>query len=489
MKYLFIITMALVTALAFGQNVHIPDPALKRHLVDLYDNDDDGEISFTEAEAPTFMNVGGRSISDITGLEAFVNAQFIDIGSNNISDISILMNHTNVRSLDLSFNALETLPDLSGMTMLGWLNLAANNLTEQPDLRNTNVVSMNILLNELTEIDTAKLPANFTSLDFTGNPIQNFPDLSGFTEMRHLGCSSNSPTVEGDLLPSSLVTLYMPFNNTSGWQSFQHLTQLEEWRTYNCDFTGVIDLSPFTNLTLLEISSNQITGLTGIENLNLLTDLDLRFNQITELPSLANNLSLRHLSLDHNQLTALPDLSMLTLLEFLDGSYNMITELPPLPKNAALEIIIFSGNLLTSLPDLADYPLLRTVDASRNLFTDLSDIVVPESISRFDVSYNQLVVPPSVAESDNFRSIYFNWNFLTTLEGLTQSQNTIYIAHHNLLDESSCTWFSNSSNAFNHEQQGHIAYDAWSVGDVSVLDMVQPISGGYTEQAYTITCE
>lgn len=76
--------------------VTIPDNNFLNALIELgVDTNGDGIISTAEAEAITFLNVSHKSISDITGIEAFVN---LDCSSNQLTTLDI-SNNTALLSL------------------------------------------------------------------------------------------------------------------------------------------------------------------------------------------------------------------------------------------------------------------------------------------------------------------------------------------------------------------------------------------------------
>jgi len=73
----FLLTAVLISQCKKDEPIHyvtIPDSNFLHALIALgVDTDGDGKISTDEAEVLTFLNVGNSSISDITGIGAFVN--------------------------------------------------------------------------------------------------------------------------------------------------------------------------------------------------------------------------------------------------------------------------------------------------------------------------------------------------------------------------------------------------------------------------------
>ena len=69
--------LIIILALAYtshAQNIKIPSTAFKNALIEAgIDTNGDGEISYDEAEAVTYLDVSTKPITDMTGIEAFVN--------------------------------------------------------------------------------------------------------------------------------------------------------------------------------------------------------------------------------------------------------------------------------------------------------------------------------------------------------------------------------------------------------------------------------
>ena len=91
MKKLLLITTAILFAYCLSaQIVNIPDANFKAALVgnSAINTNMDTEIQVSEANAYTgVINVGGLNISDITGIEAFINLTFLECSYNQITNI------------------------------------------------------------------------------------------------------------------------------------------------------------------------------------------------------------------------------------------------------------------------------------------------------------------------------------------------------------------------------------------------------------------
>ena len=127
-----------------SQTVSIPDTAFLNALIELgVDTDSDGLISYTEAGETTSLWISEREISDLTGIEAFLNLDTLDCERNQLTTV-----------------------DLSNNTSLVFLNLFLNQL-------NTVDISMNILL-EVVHCDYNPLgqPGSVKKFSIKGSELQ-----------------------------------------------------------------------------------------------------------------------------------------------------------------------------------------------------------------------------------------------------------------------------------------------------------------------------
>ena len=131
-------------------------------------------ISNAEAEAVISLDVGGDwtnpgTISDLTGIEAFVN----------------------IGSLDCSENPLTGL-DVSNNTALTHLNCFANQLTSLDVSNNTALTNLRCLDNQLIRMDVSNNIA-LTALICAANQLTSL-DVSNNTALEHLRCGRNNLT-------------------------------------------------------------------------------------------------------------------------------------------------------------------------------------------------------------------------------------------------------------------------------------------------------
>jgi hypothetical protein len=241
--------------------VNIPDVEFWSALIaEGVDTDGDRKISKAEAEAVISLNVSGRDISDMTGIEAFVNldtlrCNFVGITSLDVSGCTALT-YLDCSGWNWWFNnsnyVLTTL-DLSNNTALTFLDCGASGLTSLDVSHNKALRYLNCGDNQLTSLDISNNTA-LAHLDCSGTNLTSL-DVSHNTALTYLDCGGNQ-----------LTSLDVSHNKA--------LTYL------NCDDN---------QLTSLDVSNN--TALTHLACGNLLTSLDV-----------SNNTNLEGLDLDGNHM-------------------------------------------------------------------------------------------------------------------------------------------------------------------------------------------
>lgn len=179
----------------FAQNVNIPDTNFKSTLLvhdPVIDTNSDGEIQVTEAEAFTGTLVfENAAISDLTGLEAFINVAQIYCSQNLFTSmpLSTIVNLTNLVAWD---NQLESL-DVSQNPHLFRIDIGGNNMASLDVTNNPELIELSIGDNTIGNLDLTHNPLlerfysingnTHTYLDFSSNPalnqliIQNLDDL------------------------------------------------------------------------------------------------------------------------------------------------------------------------------------------------------------------------------------------------------------------------------------------------------------------------
>ncbi len=244
MKKLYFLLFFAFSFLANAQIVNIPDSAFKSRLIsantsnftasinspvislatgasvssyNLIDTNGDGEIQVSEASVIKYLDVG--NISDLTGIEAFVNLEALKTGGNtlvspdfsNNNNIKYLkFTNINLTSLDFSnFSSLIYLEFFGGQLQ----NLNLSNCSSLQGIR-----ANNIGLNSLSLYNCQ----NLLEVQCQSNNLVNL-DLSTNPNLEFLFCFDNNLTTINLLGCNNLIELDC------------HLNQLQEIDINNCE--------------------------------------------------------------------------------------------------------------------------------------------------------------------------------------------------------------------------------------------------------------
>ncbi len=280
MKTLFLWMMVLTIAyVSKAQNVNIPDANFKNALISAgIDTSGDGEISYAEAEAITNLSVFGKHISDMTGIEAFINLDSLDCRVNQYTNLDVSNNTTLVKLLcgsNLGFTSL----DVTNCTALKYLNCDTSQLTSLDVSGNTALTELYCSENYgLISLDVSN-NTNLSVLSCFNVPLTSL-DVSNNTSLTYLNCSY-------DQLSSLDVS-----NNVA-------LTFL----ACSYDLISSLDVSNNTALMVLYCNSAGLTSL-DVSNNTALIFLDCQNNLFTGV-DVSNNTSLETLYCGGINLTSL----------------------------------------------------------------------------------------------------------------------------------------------------------------------------------------
>jgi len=267
----------------FSQTVTIPDANFLSALINEgVDTNNDGQISTTEAEAVTVLEIEGSydspdNITDMSGIEAFVNLTKLDCSENQISYLSISDNPLLI-DMDCSYNQITNL-DLSNNSSIIELDCTANPLlsldvSSCPDLK--------ILYCSATCSFPGCWGGNFTGLDVSKNLL--LEELScGGHQLSHMDISKNT----------ELTKLFVDFNNLTSLDASNNVKLTNLSCTRN-DLSS-LDVSSCTELVTLYSSSNQLTNI-DVSNNYKLERMSLDSNLLSKL-DISLNTSLSHLYL------------------------------------------------------------------------------------------------------------------------------------------------------------------------------------------------
>ncbi|TVR39253.1 MAG: T9SS C-terminal target domain-containing protein [Cryomorphaceae bacterium] len=367
---------------ASAQWVTIPDDNFANKLNELFPECMDGNQMDTQCADvvnATSINVNGSNITELTGIEYFVNLEVLWCSNNNLAylpELPQLLKHLNCSS-----NSLTELPALP-QSLEGLFNCSNNNLTELPELPPL-ITTLLCRHNNLYSLPT--LPPSLVELECFNNNITTLPELpSSITELK---CNDNNLVFLPEL-PQSLSILRCYNNNLSS------LPELPESLTYlRCDNNSLTSIPELPqNLWFLNCDFNNLTSLPDLPN--ALTSLACNNNNLTLLPELPP--SLTYFQCAHNNLTVIPELPQSLLLFDCGGNY--LTDLPDLPNS--LTALRCQSNELNFLPELPSTLIELLCDSNNILCLPILPVSLTSSnINYFNISNNPFTCLPNYLQA------------------------------------------------------------------------------------------
>jgi Leucine-rich repeat (LRR) protein len=268
------------------------------------------------------------------------------LAKNSVAE-ELLIRGTDAARLPKKYKAFTSLRELDLTSNIG--------LKQFPNIsRNANLKKVNLLNNQLTLTDIAKIKhETLDELNMLNNKITRVPEsIANFPSLKKL-VFSNNPITEIDPAIGQLKKLdELAFYNcklkelSKGIEELENLRQIDLY--YNQLTALSIDLSKLKKLEILYLSNNELTSLSeSIGQLSNLQELYLSHNKLNYLPKSLSNLSqLKVLRVNNNSLTSFPyEILSLKNLENLDISrtnlYGIPDELSTFDK---LQIFALTGN-------------------------------------------------------------------------------------------------------------------------------------------------
>lgn len=188
----FLIPVLFITYLQStnAQIVNIPDVNFKKALLEHFipiDINNDKEIQVIEAQSTYIVSVNRKSISDLTGIEAFTSLEELSCAENFLTTINI-SNNTNLYDFLCSLNQLKSL-DLSKNLKLKYLQCDQNYITSLDLSKNIELTEIYCAENQLTTLDLAT-NTKLGWLDCPQNLLKNL-DVSNNDSMWRIRCTEN----------------------------------------------------------------------------------------------------------------------------------------------------------------------------------------------------------------------------------------------------------------------------------------------------------
>ncbi|GAB1856344.1 hypothetical protein MHTCC0001_11790 [Flavobacteriaceae bacterium MHTCC 0001] len=172
----------------FGET-YVPDDNFEQALIDLgYDVEPLNDyVPTSNIQNLSFLNISGREITDVTGIEDFEGLRNLNFQNNTIASIDLSSN-LQLISINASENLLSDL-DISNQSNLSVLNISDNNFTQINFSANLGLTELNVSGNSFAVLDVSQL-ADLEKLNCASNQLTEL-DVTLNTRLVELFCSSN----------------------------------------------------------------------------------------------------------------------------------------------------------------------------------------------------------------------------------------------------------------------------------------------------------
>lgn len=377
--------------------IHIPDANLKAYLLALFDDDEDGEISVSEAENEQNVNCSGRSISSIVGLEDCPNLKYLNLNGNNVSVID-LPNLQKLKTIVAYGNPIT--------------KLNVNNDIALKDLYlqdvNTNALSGNVVTitgyDQAETLELAFAGTEFTTLNLTGSSVLTSFNIDENIQLTKLVASGNSLVTGVNVYTLTALT-HLDLNSCG-------LTDLNvdsnvELQYFDCSSNKLTALNVNSNvaLTMLDCSDNQLSTIRVVNNTaldkldvskNNLLNVNVRSNTVLKTLNVSDNAGITALALGYN-----------TVLETLEASNTALTDID-LSKNLEMKNLNLAGCSSLHILDVTKNVALEVLDVRRTSLESLDVATLVRLIVSKGLSSSIYQVGQYVSIEDVLGVVYFN---------------------------------------------------------------------------------
>ena len=331
-----------------GGQVHIPDPNLRAAVAEGIRRSPDVPITASGMKRLRRIDLAGKGVRDLTGLEFATNLSELFLIDNQISDLSPIASLIELSDLDFSDNPLSDLSPLKGLKnliSLGFSRTLVSDLSPLQGLKN--LTELEFSWTQVSDLSPLAGLLNLRELRFHDTDVSDLSPVAGLTKLMRLYCWNANIS---DLSPLAglinLEELHFSGNNVSDISPLGRLVNLKRIGTWGNPFSDLSPLAGLTNLEHLDICGARLSeadlsllaGLTGLKELYLVG------NGISDISPIARLTGLERLGVRDNHISNISPLAGLTNLKWLGVDDNDISNFSPLDGLRANTKIVWHNN-------------------------------------------------------------------------------------------------------------------------------------------------
>ena len=152
--------------------IEIPDINLKKVILQTIGKST-GEVTVGEAKKISSLTGSIKSITNIKGLEYFLNLKTLNLRHNQISNVDALKDLTSLTYLGLGDNQIFDISALKDLTALNYLYLGSNQISDVSALKSlTSLKELKLFNNRISDVSTLKDLTSLQQLYLGDNIIE-----------------------------------------------------------------------------------------------------------------------------------------------------------------------------------------------------------------------------------------------------------------------------------------------------------------------------
>ena len=283
--------------------------------------------SKNEIENIESIELEGKGISYLRGIECFINLKKLDLSNNNIEDLAPLSQLENIEYLNLNSNSNIELVSLNAIS--NYKNIRELYLEFNPGLLNITDSEGIIIDLNYENIDIITSLKTLTVLDISNTGITNIDWISELNNLKSLFLDNNSSIKDFSIL--------------------ENLTNIEKLKLGGLEINNLEILENFKNLKELELIGNNIEDISSLENLKELTKLELGSNNIENINVIRHLNKLKYLDLSDNNISNIDSLENFTYFDYLSLQNNRIKDITPLNNLINYGWLVLNNNCIEDI--------------------------------------------------------------------------------------------------------------------------------------------
>ena len=316
----------------------VEDEFLKKALIARLGADSNGEPDFSKQGDITFLDLRGKYIETLDGIQNFTNLTTLIVDDNEISSIAPLASMTSLEYLDISGQNIEDLSAISGLT---------------------NLVELDVSDNPLSSVDAVSGMTKLKKLEIADTSVSSLAQLASLVNLEYLDAENIELTDENLSALSNMNNLQEINLNGSNLASLQGINVAGLVSLYVGN-NMIADMSPIigaSKLETLDISENAMETVPSLVNCTALKKLDLSGNMLMDTAGLSFAPSLSELDVSACELSDsdMDILAQIKTLTSLNIAYNNVDDMSALFALHRLKTMDISGTWV-ELADYSDLP-------------------------------------------------------------------------------------------------------------------------------------